>query len=197
LSRPDCHGTEALNVVCHNLRAMGHIQPCHHNRKPDWKTISAASGSTKMLNSAAGVQFPSPIAAHNHNTGDFAVQFRMAVQQQRDVGLRSGCHQRDGFSAFTQHLRHQLHGGAVLRREPGSGSAGPSSPLSPCTLSAIISSRISGFRAAGNIRAFEQRQHAQHVTQGFIRRLVSGRRGDGFYVEFREASARTSAIASS
>ncbi|CNT76397.1 Uncharacterised protein [Salmonella enterica subsp. enterica serovar Bovismorbificans] len=36
-----------------------------------------------------------------------------------------------------------------------------------------------------NIRAFEQRQHPQHVAQGLLRRLVAGGRGDRFHFQFR------------
>ncbi|MNL65980.1 hypothetical protein D3C87_1903810 [compost metagenome] len=43
------------------------------------------------------------------------MQFRVAVEQQRDVSLRARCHQRHRLAAVAQHFRHQLNGSAILR----------------------------------------------------------------------------------
>ena len=82
--------------------------------------------------------------AHYHDAGNFGMQFRVAVEQQGDVGLRAGCDDGDRLGAVAQGLAISSTAVNVWAAKPGSGSAGPSRPLSPCTLSAIISSRING-----------------------------------------------------
>ncbi|SAJ03019.1 Uncharacterised protein [Enterobacter cloacae] len=112
------HGAEAFNIVCHNLCPMRHVQPRHHNRQARLEDDFRGFRVNEDVELCCWRPVPQPhCPAHDDDTGDVAVQFRMAVQQQRYVGLRAGRHQRHGLCALTQHLRHELDGSAVLRCE--------------------------------------------------------------------------------
>ena len=169
--------------------------------RPDWKTISAASGSTKMLNSAEGVQFPRPIAP--------------PMMTIRAILLcSSGWLFSSSATLVCGPVATRVTGSALSRStfaisstavqlcgvKPGSGSAGPSSPLSPCTLSAIINSRIRGLRAppatgiSVRLSSVSMRKTLRRVLSGvwFPAEEVTALTSSS-----GEASARTSAIASS
>ena len=109
------------------------------------KTAAAASGSTKALNSAAGVTFPSPIAP--------------PIQTMRSMrSCTSGCRssRRATFVSGAVGTRTTLGSissarksaaGPPTGRDDGSCSSGPSRPVSPCTCAAVRSSRRSGASA--------------------------------------------------
>ena len=112
---------------------------------PEVKTIFAASGSTRMLNSAAGVQLPvampppmrlmrailpfsSGCASSSAATfvcGPVATMVTGSLASRRTFAISSGAGSSDGAKA-------------------GSGSAGPSRPDSPWTEGAFITSFSSG-----------------------------------------------------
>ncbi|MNP62262.1 hypothetical protein D3C76_1575220 [compost metagenome] len=104
----------------------------------------------------------------------------MAIQQQSDVSLRAGSNHRYRFRAFTQHFCHQFHGSAILRGKVRLGQGG--AIKAAFAVDVIRNNQVAhqGFNRPSshrNITALQQGQHPQHIAQGFIRGLVSGRRG--------------------
>ena len=167
---------------------MGDIQPGHHHRDP------GLENDLCRFRVDVDIKFDRRLpvtqhhgAAHHHDAGNFAMQFRVAVEQQGDVGLRTGSDDRNRPGAFAQRFRHQLDGGAGLR---GKARLRQRRAVKPTLAMHVIGDnqlphqRLK--RAAGdrNIRALKQGEHPQDVAQRFFRCLVSGGGGDGFHIEF-------------
>ena len=112
---------------------------------PDSKTTAAASGSTRILNSAAGVQLPyctpPPIreirAIFSFSSG-YAIS-NAATFVKGPVGTRVM-----GSSLSWISFAISVTASISSSSKSGSGNAGPSRPLSPCTVGAIMGSEISG-----------------------------------------------------
>ena len=102
------------------LRFMRDVKPCHYHRNTRLEYDFGGFGIHEDVELGGG----RPVSeahrtTHNHDTGDFGVQLRMAIQEQCDVSLRPGGDNRHRFRAFTQGFRHQFHGGTVLWRKSG------------------------------------------------------------------------------
>ena len=143
------------------------------------KTRCAASGSAQMLNSAAGVTLPSPIAPPIRTIRS-RPRVRMQREQQRDVRQRAGGDERERLLA-----RADLRGDEVDRvlgdrlRRAAAAASGPSSPVSPWTYAATTRSRTSGAVGAGgdrHVAAAGELEHAQRVRGRLLERLVAARR---------------------
>ena len=113
--------------------------------RPERNTTSAASGSARMLNSAAGVQFPwaspPPIRLM---PAMFAFSSGRASSRAATF-VRGAVATMVSGSVLSRSRRAICSGarsGAASRS--GSGRAGPSSPLTPCTLGAVSASDSSG-----------------------------------------------------
>ena len=109
----------------------------------DLKTRSAASGSAQMLNSAAGVMFPSaiepPISTIRSMFSPPMRSRRSAMFVSGPVGMRvTG----SGLAASFSIIRSTAC--SVTGSCCGGGRNGPSSPLSPWTWSATFGSRVRG-----------------------------------------------------
>ena len=67
------------------------------------KTMAAASGSTKMLNSAAGVMLPGPCASHDHDLTD-RLDYRRLLTK-RNGNVREGPSGNEGQLTGSRHDR--------------------------------------------------------------------------------------------
>ena len=106
--------------------------------RPDAKTRAAASGSAQMLNSAAGVMFPSPIAPPMST-----IRAGRIPRSSASATFVSGPTGTSTVSGPTCSTRKST-AGCSIGSEARGGSSGPSRPLSPCTWAATWGSRTSG-----------------------------------------------------
>ncbi len=143
------------------------------------KTRRAASGSPQMLNSAAGVRFPSPTAPpmstirSGRASGASASSSAMFVSGPVGTSVTAPCRSRIVCA------RNQTACCSSGRPCAG-GNSGPSRPLSPCTCAATEGSRTSGRSApaaTGHLGAAGELEHAQRVRGRLGERLVAGDRG--------------------
>ena len=112
---------------------------------PERNTSSAASGSTRMLNSAAGVQFPCRMPPP-------------IIEMRPILDFSSGWDSSSAATLVSGPVDTRVTGSPLARRtraicstalmgsgrRSGSGRAGPSSPVSPWTLGATMGSETSG-----------------------------------------------------
>ncbi len=140
-----------------------------------------------MLNSAAGVQFPSRIAPPMRQMWAIlaasagAASSSCAMFVRGPVGIRV-----TGPGAASSVARRKASAPSGRTSERGSGRSAPSSPLSPCTSSAISSGRTQRRRGAGrhgHVRPVEQREHAQRVAGRLAQADVAGHGRDAQHLE--------------
>jgi hypothetical protein len=113
--------------------------------RPLRNTIRAASGSTQMLNSAAGVQFPARMLPPIRDTWAIFeaisgyVLSRSAILVSGPVGISV-----TGAGAAASVARRNSRAPSGRGDETGSGRSAPSRPLTPWTSGAVSRRRTSG-----------------------------------------------------
>ena len=146
---------------------------------PEWKTACAASGSAQMLNSAAGVMLPSAIAPP---MSTIRSTFAPPVRSSSRATFVSG---PVGISVTGRSLAAIVRAMKSTACSPSGGSlapaaaTGPSSPLSPWTWAATVSSRSSGRSApaaTGTSGRADEVEHPERVRGRLLERLVAVRR---------------------
>ncbi len=150
---------------------------------PAWKTACAASGSAQMLNSAAGVWFPSAIAPPMRTMRS---TFAPPVRSSSSATFVSGpVGTRVTGMPLAVIMRSRNDTACSLARRPlRRRRGGPSRPVSPWTCEATMSSRRSGRcspAATGMSRAPRGRGRAarwQSSSRASGCRTPSSRRGD-------------------
>ena len=179
---------ETFDIHVMNLRPMRDVQPGHHHRNTRLEDDLRRFRVDVDIKLGGGLPVAEHhCAAHHHDARDLVVQFRVAIQQQGDVGLRACGDNRHRLRAFAQRFGHQLYGGTVLRgkiRLRQRRAVEPAFAVNVVGDDKLPHQRLTGAAGHRNILALQQRQHAQHVAQGFLRRLVAGGGGDGFDVQF-------------
>ncbi len=138
-------------------------------------TAAAASGSTKALNSAAGVTFPSAIAPPIQT---------IRSSRSRTSGCRSSMSATFvsgavGTSTTPGSIRSARKSAACWSTgcADGSGSSGPSRPLSPWTCAAVRSvapQRRVGARRDRDVAASGDLERDERVAGRLVERLVAG-----------------------
>ena len=104
-------------------------------RAPEPKTRAAASGSAQMLNSAAGVMFPSAMAPP---ISTIRSTFSPPMRSSRSATFVSGPVGTSvtGWGCSTMRSIMKSTACWATGRRRGAAASGPSSPLSPCTCAA-------------------------------------------------------------
>ena len=179
---PRRRSASGCDVGRRHQRLVGHVEPDHRHVEParEHPVRRLGVGPDVELGRRRGVALADR-AAHQHDALELGRQLRVAGQEQRHVGERSGRDERDGRRCSLRARGRSSRSRARARAlGPGGGRSGPSSPVSPCTSAATCRARISG-RAApaatGTSSRPEVVEHADRVGGRLLQRLVTGHGG--------------------
>ena len=175
-------------------RLVGDVEPDHGHVDPAREHARAASGSAQMLNSAAGVRFPSPIEppistirsgrASGASASSSATFVSGPVGDERDAAVA-------GADLLGEERRPRARRPA---RRRGGGRSGPSSPALAVDVRrdvALAHERPRRARGDRHVAAAGELEHAQRVRGRLLERLVArdGRHADAARPPARRARA--------
>ena len=149
---------------------------------PEWNTRCAASGSAQMLNSAAGVMFPSAIAPPMRT---IRCRPDAAVERQRDVRQRPDGHEH----GLGRHVLDEEVDGALLDRLGGArrqlGAVEAALAVDVGGDVELAHERPLGTDGDRHVGAVDEREQPEGVVRRLVERLVAVRRRDADELELR------------